>query len=659
LDSGGIKQEPGGSKASRLVSACLCAAVAAAGFFFTRGYTGLPSVAWLFVFNPADFPDAASMASFFWSLRVPVPPVWALLEILTYNLTGSTALWYAGAYRLFMTAAFVLAVAAHHGRWVFQAAAALLGVLFLAAAPLIHTQNPQLYDIHCALLLCLVLVLFNRACERPAAVVPALLAGLAVALLELTRPFFVLLLPLIALFFCMAYYRQAGRRPVIAFLAPILLLSGGWQAHQLVNHGQLTWSNHGGYNLLRPWPMFSHDGLLLESETPSKHSGPRPEEEYPRHQRWLDLNNEEHGINSRRIAASVVWNILAHPVDSALHFAERLRLFASAPLVFDTYFITPPKPLAELHPFLFYYRLAAAALMYSLPLGLLAALVRTALQSRAACARMLLGSGHFFAALVLSLFICLHALTEMGEEFRFVVTLLPALLLFPGIKLLLPPAPAAEPPGAAVPASGFTLWGLPWTWAGGGAAAVVLAAAALIVLASGGPSERIGEEYDYPDRRQALAFRDWETDAGGAAAWIASHVQGENWSPAALVPREAVWRGFRGLDVPEPGPGEFFALGHTMNFGAVKPGDSVYAGVVANGTPGAELTLVAEYQSANGEVLRHANYFKSSGLWKKVEVRFTVPSRIAPGRLRLLLMRKPDTGGSLYLSRPGVWVYPR
>ena len=79
------------------------------------------------------------------------------------------------------------------------------------------------------------------------------------ALLELTRPFMIFLLPLFLVVEWHRIYLHAPRRQsaLAAFLLPVVVLSGGWHLHLFLAHDhQIAWTNISGYNLQRAWEDF-------------------------------------------------------------------------------------------------------------------------------------------------------------------------------------------------------------------------------------------------------------------------------------------------------------------------------------------------------------------------------------------------------------------
>jgi hypothetical protein len=69
---------------------------------------------------------------------------------------------------------------------------------------------------------------------------------------ELSRPFVILILP-VWLVGGYQVLRGLPWRYHAAFVVPIVIISGVWHINLLVEHGQITATNHSGYNLSRAW----------------------------------------------------------------------------------------------------------------------------------------------------------------------------------------------------------------------------------------------------------------------------------------------------------------------------------------------------------------------------------------------------------------------
>lgn len=373
-------------------------------------YGGAAATQWMNVFHPADFTTWPELVAYVANLRVPIPVLLSLAEIADYRLFGQLLLTTRVLYPVAIYLSFLLALWPPSASWLRLGAATVLALVFVWGLRIVHFANPQTYDVLFPWLVMSYVVLLEKA-ARPgrspyvAGIIP-IGAGLALSLAELTRPFFIYLLPFLALAACV-YLRPWGWRRVALFLAPILLLSGSWHLHIARTQGQLAWSNHSGYNLMRSWPMVAIPPLI--AETADAPLAP---------DRWANLNTVIHGQNSRIIQSAVVAYIREHPGQAAGHVLFRLGAFLSIP---TGYYNWHPE-----HPGLWLYRLAAwigLAWLAAQAIPMAAALLRRDWLAFLAPESQLIAIA---AATVLIL-----ALAEAGEEARLFVTVLPFLAALP------------------------------------------------------------------------------------------------------------------------------------------------------------------------------------------------------------------------------------
>ena len=234
----------------------------------------------------------------------------------------------------------------------------------------------------------------------------AFAAGLALTSAELTRPYFIYLLPVLLILACLAL-RPSGRRSVALFLLPVILLSGSWHFHIARTQGQLAWTNHSGFNLQRGWSMVTPPPLVEEVGNTPLAPG-----------RWINLNTAEHSENSRRLTAAVVDYIRANPVPAMRHVIYRLREFMSMKTA--TYEFQPTQPG------LIIYRIAGWLGF----LWLAAQSVRAVVALfRRQWAAFLTPESQLIAIAAASILVL--SLGEAYEEARLVVTVLPLLAALP------------------------------------------------------------------------------------------------------------------------------------------------------------------------------------------------------------------------------------
>ena len=217
------------------------------------------------------------------------------------------------------------------------------------------------------------------------------------------------LLPLLLIFSFIHLYKKKWLVCGL-FLLPILFLSGGWHCKLYVyNDGQLLATNNSGFNLRRCWePVF-----------------PLPEAAVKLEEGWKFYNNPRHIQVSNQLKSEIVQFIIENPFVSAKHTLDRIaELFA--PKLRDR--VMPlqagvAKPLPANHPWLPVYvifvRLSGVFLLVSLIMAIHQWLKKPTWRFFGNEAWILL----FFTSA--SIFIL--AVGESGEDYRFLISVLPCL----------------------------------------------------------------------------------------------------------------------------------------------------------------------------------------------------------------------------------------
>jgi len=316
-------------------------------------------------------------------------------------------------YRAALVLSFVLSIyLAATSRWK-TAIAFLLSFMFLWCTVLIHPGNPQVYDILFPLLCLSYVVLLIWIMREPPSqefskktAMLCFAAGFVLSMTDLMRPFVFFLLPVVLL----GAYQSLQKRPrryLLCFLAPVVLFSGGWHLYITCRHGQITWSNHAGFNLCRAWPMVKKPELAPEPNNRPLMPG-----------RGANVNTAEHYENSCRLQKAVLDYIKTHPRQSFWHGVTLMRRFLAGQT--DIYKVRPHSQL-----FTFYGPLVWTASLWLLAnalwLGVRA--VRHPLRA--------LGRPENILILMTVFSILVMALGEQGEQARFLVSVLPLLAALP------------------------------------------------------------------------------------------------------------------------------------------------------------------------------------------------------------------------------------
>ena len=388
----------------------------AIGAYLVRFSASEPALMWMDVYKPIDFLSAspADIWIFFRDLMVPIPPVVALAEILSIKLLGSPILVTHYAYRVALVSSYAAAIWLAGTSIKRSVVAFLVAFLFLLITTKAHRGNPQNYDLFLPMFFLLFLLALKRACRTGSQFWMPFLAGFFLSMTELTRPFVIFLLPVLLAGALFALAHGAGQRQWLPFLMPLLLLSGGWHAHLLAAHGQLTFSNHAGFNFQKAWPQIPRATLILEPNT----SPLGPEH------RAKNLNTPEHGVNSRLEQQEQLRYWRTHPVDSlAFAFSRLADLLAGNSALYGN---VPTSRWLGLYAL-------AVRLLSGLMILWTGCLVADACLHPRRIARLLVNPDNL---LLLFTFGCafILAVGERGEEPRLLLSLLPLLAALPVIR---------------------------------------------------------------------------------------------------------------------------------------------------------------------------------------------------------------------------------
>jgi hypothetical protein len=388
----------------------------AIGLFLVRSAQGAPAIKWMYVFDAADFSSMRDLVAYVLNLRVPIPVVLSVAEILNNQVAGNVDFTTRVLYQAALVLVYVVALILASSSVIRLVGSFVLSVVFLWSTVLIHPGNPQTYDIFYPLFVLIYLLLLKLILSKPRTQKPVLIAagaGVSLALAELSRPFVFLMLP----FLLVGAYqtlRHRSRHSFIAFLVPVMLLSGGWHLYQLVRYDQITWSNHTGFNLHRAWYMVETPPLVEESHDAPLVPG-----------RWPNLNTAEHYENSGRLEQAILKYIVAQPGPSLLHAARRFKLV-----------------LFEVRTSIYSHRPESGVFLVYRPLVWLSvswlfvsAVMLLILGLRHKRPWQLLGCPTNMLIVIACLSICFLVLGDADEEARFLISVLPFLAVLPVPRL--------------------------------------------------------------------------------------------------------------------------------------------------------------------------------------------------------------------------------
>lgn len=379
-------------------------------------YAATPAVHWMFFVKDTDVPRMADLPDVLMKLRTGIPPLLAAVEIIICNIFGDFDLITVYGYRIAMIAVFWLSFAVFSESLASTLVSFPCSVLFLLVAASEHRRMPEVYDVLTPLCFLLFLLLFKLARkEAPRSrVFVCLAAGFFLSMVELLRPYVIAMMPFLLLFVYLGL-RRHGRRYVIAFLASVLLFSGSWHLKLLCfNDGQIIWSDFSGYNMVRCWRHLFPDLHVLHDRDPFR--GSSPKRDY--------INSSTFYRNSAQLRRQIAGKILEHPLESAeFVMSMRVRQLLNG---YSEKKMPPINPIIErLHRPLVWV-LALAMCTYLLYVVALSIQMRSL--SYWAEPESILS---FFV--VASIFFL--AVGDYGEEFRFLISLLPLMAAFPVAKL--------------------------------------------------------------------------------------------------------------------------------------------------------------------------------------------------------------------------------
>ena len=397
--------------------------------YLLRNSKGLCSIYWMLMYEPSDFPGTRKLLEFLRDMRTGCPPLLTFAELVIYNLTGSLDLISVVAYRLSIILAYVIAMSLFSASIPRAFLSCLVSVVFVWATALIHPGNPQTYDVFFPCLILLYILFLKLAvadnCRSRDRILFATLSGFFLSMTELSRPFVLALLPLMAglAFFS---FRPFERKYYLYFLLPVIVFSGGWHLKLiLLNDGQIIWSNNTGYNLANAWGRLRENSNgtytirgagQIRIDVPFLHK----EDKTPLADgRWPNINTEVRFNNSRLLRKAIgrymfeePWRFLGYClVKMKVTLTPRTRIHA-----------IPVK-----HWIIGVYKFLVKGCLLLVGVSFLGIFRRLAVEKRL---RII---GEPTTALVVFIVMCLpfFVMGEFGEEARFIISVLPLLAAVP------------------------------------------------------------------------------------------------------------------------------------------------------------------------------------------------------------------------------------
>ncbi len=382
--------------------------VTGAGLHFLAEKQAKTAFDWMGIYKVTDFPTWGAFLEFILTVRIPIPLNLAFLEFIAYQLTGSIDASIVYLYRLSWILAFLVVLYFARASRLVLWAVAILSVFFLWVIPLVHINN-QLYDatFPCFILLSLFFLDRGRLSTHVrGSAVCFFMSGFFLSMTDLSRPFFIILLPCIILFI-IPIFKNAPRRSLVAFLAPLVFISLTWHVYIFVQYGMITHTNHSGFNLHRSW-----------THVPMPVLEPEPNNAPVAEGRWNNLNTPEHQRNSERVQKTIIQHALSNPMQSMEHVFMRLRDFIHGEK--DIYEYKAEHPLLGLYLFTHQILYSFMVLVVLCVIAFMPRLVRRSVYTAVApyCIMLFITASSFF----------ILAVGEHEEESRLSLSILPLVL---------------------------------------------------------------------------------------------------------------------------------------------------------------------------------------------------------------------------------------
>lgn len=388
--------------------------------FLIKDSIAVSTLSWMAIYFPEDFfqLNSREIYNFFKELRIPIPPVLGLAEIISLKLIGTTDIITHYFYKVTLIFVYLLSIYLANKSIYRLLFSAFISIVFLYATTRIHPGNPQVYDIALPFFFLMYIFFFEKAqIGRQLSKKTLLLSffsGFFLSMAELSRPFVIYIIPLLLMLNYVKFQKQkANNYPYFFFITPVILLSGVWHLHLYLNLDQTISSNHSGFNLLRAWDIDLEALELLDEP-----NSPLAED------RWPNLNTYEHNENSKIIQKEVFNLWVTEPKNSFFNILERINYLLSAET--SIYQYKPVSPFFSLYKFL--VQITSSLLI--IEFGKIMIRIFTTPRQWETFLYFITRSD--FLIMIFTLY-CMVMLSigDSGEEARFLITILPLLATLP------------------------------------------------------------------------------------------------------------------------------------------------------------------------------------------------------------------------------------
>lgn len=274
-------------------------------------------------------------------------------------------------------------------------------ILFAACIPAIvlYQQQNFIFMYDAIIGVCLVLIL--KLATRPhLARHEIVLLASAIVVADMMRPFMFVITPIVVVWLGYRIYTQYTRYEVMLFLAPMTMLVL-WHSYHIIVLHQLTWSNYSGYNVARAWYP------AAMTQTPPIPKG-------------TSINDVVWSTNSSIIMRNIIAWMVANPIEACMKLPWLLWQTYQIPITIARIHLTGT---VEMHvrtlewyvtAYTFVYRIVFGIALWGIAFDMVRRVVKRLPIMMSAC--------------IVTLIVVVVALSENGEQSRFLLSLAPAVL---------------------------------------------------------------------------------------------------------------------------------------------------------------------------------------------------------------------------------------
>ena len=251
---------------------------------------------WQNTISISDIDSWSALWNFLATLRIAIPPVLLVIEYAIRDYPVLQVVYGWCIPMIVITVCMMLQIGSATTQWYNRMIRIILTMLLLTIVMIIKgTQNFFIYDVLTGFCLIVFFQLWRQQRYTP---VHLVVMGLVLVAFDMLRPFTMLFTPFLAALVMYDIYKKHGWQRIIYFSVPLLIIMV-WHFNHIFVLGQLSWSNHAGFNICHAWqcppiPLLpEHVGLNRAM--------------------WDYINTQTHQDNSQRLLAWFVQYLQANP----------------------------------------------------------------------------------------------------------------------------------------------------------------------------------------------------------------------------------------------------------------------------------------------------------------------------------------------------------